>query len=67
MGKIGEVIEWYKNLDYIDRQKFWMAVVGAIVILIGLYYIAGVFDVWGGLTEGAVNYTEKAVSEIPTT
>jgi len=67
MGKIQEAIQWYENLDYVDRQNFWMAVAGGIVVLLALYYTANALDVVGGILGDGADYAKETVSNVNNT
>ena len=47
----------YDEMDYVDRQNFWMAVVGAVVVLILLYHLTGSLDLWNSVMENNTNVT----------
>ncbi|HHQ45002.1 MAG TPA: hypothetical protein ENN13_02580 [Candidatus Altiarchaeales archaeon] len=59
MASFEELLERYREMNYVDRQNFWMTVVGIIVVIIGLIYLLNAFGTLGGIAKGA---TEVAVN-----
>jgi hypothetical protein len=46
MSLVEDLLNRYREMDSVDRQNMYMAIAGIIVLIILLYTLGGVFDVF---------------------
>lgn len=68
MASIGELIQRYREMDYVDRKNFWITVIGSIIIIYTIVKVTsalGMFkDVASSGADAVVNATADASSGI---
>ncbi len=61
MVSIEELMEKYRNMDDVDRQKLWLAVIGTILLVYLLISLESSMDIAGQWLDSGAKYANDTI------